>query len=87
MHRSRAEIGKGHLASQLKSALAEDSRLNVLDLEVHIIEATVHLTGHVPSEELKRTAEIIVREVCEGMPIDNRLQVSEPAHAPSHEQL
>lgn len=88
MRRGRSEIGRGHLASQLRDALAEDGRVNVLDIEVQIVEGEVHLHGRVPSEEVKREAEAIAREVCEGMLVHNRLDVvAEPEHAPRSEQI
>jgi osmotically-inducible protein OsmY len=88
MRRCKSEIGRGHLASQLHDALAEDPRVNVLDVEVQIIDGEVHLHGEVASEELKRQAEAIAVEITEGMPVHNRLSVAaEPAQPPRHEQI
>lgn len=88
MRRCKSDIGRGHLASQLHDALAEDSRLNVLDIEVQIIEGEVYLHGEVSSEELKHQAEVIAREITEGMVVHNRLRVvGEPGQSPRHEQI
>ena len=88
MRRCKSDIGQGHLASQLRDALAEDARMNVLDVEVQIIEGHVHLHGQVASEELKRQAQAIAEELTEGMPVHNRLHVtSEPAQSPRNEQI
>jgi osmotically-inducible protein OsmY len=88
VRRYKRDIGRGHLASQLRDALAEDPRMNVLDVEVQIIEGQVHLHGQVVSEELRLHAQAIAEEMTEGMPVNNRLQVvSEPEHAPHHEQI
>jgi osmotically-inducible protein OsmY len=83
----KSEIARGHLASRLRDALAEDPRMNVLDIEVQVVEGRVHLHGHVGSDELCRVAQRIVAELTEGMPIENRLQVSEPAHGPGNERI
>jgi osmotically-inducible protein OsmY len=86
--RSKSDIGRGHLASHLRNMLAEDSRMNVLDIEVQIIEGVVHLHGQVPSEELKRIAQAIAEELTEGMPVHNRLHVvSAPVEGPRNEQI
>ncbi len=88
MRRCKHDIGRGHLASQLHDALAEDERMNVLDIEVQIIEGECHLHGEVASEELKRHAQAIAEEITEGMPIHNRLRVAaEPSQSPHHEQI
>jgi osmotically-inducible protein OsmY len=88
MRRRNSEIGPGHLASQLRDALAEDPRMNVLDIEVRIVDGRVHLHGDVPSEELKRQAQAIAEELSEGMPVVNRLNVGgEPAQSPRNEQI
>ena len=88
MRRCKSDIGRGHLASQLRDALAEDGRVNVLDIDVAIVDGQVHLHGEVASEELKRQAQAIAEEISEGMPVHTRLRVvSEPAQAPRNEQI
>ena len=88
MRRCKHEIGRGHLASQLHDALAEDERTNILDIEVQIVGDECHLHGEVASEELKRHAEAIAQEITEGMTIHNRLRVvGPPALPPQHEQI
>jgi osmotically-inducible protein OsmY len=88
MRRGKSNIGRGHLASHLHDALAEDERLNVLDIEVQIIDGDVHLHGEVSSEELRRLAQAIAEEITEGMRVHNRLRVTgAPDHTPSHEHI
>jgi osmotically-inducible protein OsmY len=86
--RHKSDIGKGHLASRLRDALAEDPRMNVLDIEVNVIDGRIHLHGHVGSAELARIAQRIAEELTEGMHVENRLHVvSEPAHGPGNERI
>jgi len=87
MHRSRSDIAKEHLASQIRDALAEDPRLHALGIDVRIAGDQVHLHGHISGEELRQLAEAIAREVAEGMAVANRLLVSEPAHGPRSEHI
>lgn len=88
MRRCKHDIGRGHLASHLHDALAEDERVNVLDIEVQIIEGECHLHGEVASEELKQRAQAIAEEITEGMPIHNRLRVvGQPSQSPRNEQI
>jgi osmotically-inducible protein OsmY len=76
-----------HLASQVRDALADDPRLNVLDIEVRIVADVLHLHGELASEALVAVAEQIARELAPGLPIVNRLTVCRPAHAPGHERI
>ncbi len=88
MRRCKHDIGRGHLASQLHDAFAEDARTNVLDIEVQIVEGECHLHGEVASEELRRHAQAIAEEITEGMPVHNRLRVvGQPSQPPQNEQI
>ena len=76
-----------HLASRLRDALADDPRLNVLDIEVRIVADSVHLHGELGSHELLAVAEQIAREQAPHLTIVNRLTVCRPLQAPRHERI
>jgi osmotically-inducible protein OsmY len=76
-----------HLASHVRDALADDPRLNVLDIEVRIVADVLHLHGELASHELLVIAEQIAREHAPHLPIANRLTVCRPSHAPRHERI
>lgn len=52
-----------HLVARLHEALAMDPRTNILDVNVRIAIDRAHLTGQVDSEERRRAAEEVVREL------------------------
>lgn len=76
-----------HLASRIRDALAEDSRLNVLDVEVRIVGGTLHLHGAVGSHELIEIAERIARELAPAHAIINRMTICRPERNPGHERI
>jgi len=76
-----------HLASRVRDALAEDSRLNVLDVEVRVVGGTLHLHGAVGSRELIDIAERIARELAPAHAIVNRLTIVRPERDPGHERI
>ena len=76
-----------HLASRVRDALAEDSRLNVLDVEVRIIAGALHLHGAVASGELIEVAERIARELAPTHAIVNRLTIVRAERHPDHERI
>lgn len=79
MTRGRTHVGKGHLETHLRRAIAEDARTNVLDIDVRIIDGCVHLRGQVPSQALRDAVQSIAEEIAEGLRIENRLEVLQPA--------
>jgi osmotically-inducible protein OsmY len=76
-----------HLASHVRDALADDPRLNVLDIEVRIVAGALHLHGTLGSDELMAVAEQIARELAPKLEIVNRLTVRRTTHAPGHERI
>jgi osmotically-inducible protein OsmY len=76
-----------HLASRVRDALAEDPRLNVLDVEVRIVADALHLHGSVASPELIEAAECIARELAPAHAIINRLTVYLADRDPDHERI
>src|SRR5262249_2653492 len=83
MTRGRHSVGKGHLESHLRRAMAEDPRLNVLDVAVKIIDRRVYLRGHVTSEQLGRAEQSTAGEVGEGRPVENCLLVQQTENVKS----
>jgi osmotically-inducible protein OsmY len=83
MTRGRSSVGKGHLESHLRRTMAEDPRMNVLDVDVKIIDGRVYLRGEVSSHALRLAAQMIAEEVAEGMPVENCLVVQQTEHARS----
>jgi osmotically-inducible protein OsmY len=76
-----------HLASHIRDALADDPRLNVLDIEVRIVADVLHLHGELASQELSVIAEQIAHEHAPHLSIVNRLTVCGPLNAPRHERI
>lgn len=76
-----------HLASHIRDRLADDPRLNVLDIEVRVVAGVLHLHGELASQELLAIAEQIARELAPHLSIANRLTVCQPLHAPRHERI
>ncbi len=52
-----------HLVGRIREALATDPRTNVLDVIVKVAGGKAHLMGEVSSEERKRAACEVAREV------------------------
>ena len=83
---ARAESDE-HLASRVRDALADDARLNVLDIEVRVVADALYLHGELGSDELRAAAETIARELAPSLTIVNRLTVCRPARRPDHERI
>ncbi len=87
MDMARARVD-AHLASRVRDALAEDPRLNVLDVEVRFAGGALHLHGELASEELIEIAQDIARELLpDDVAVVNRLTVCHPARNPDHERI
>lgn len=52
-----------HLVARLHEALATDQRTNILDVNVRIAADRAYLIGQVDSEERRKVAEDVVREL------------------------
>jgi osmotically-inducible protein OsmY len=73
-----------YLVAKIQSALAEDPRVNMLDIKIMVIQNKVHLTGEVMSEDRKAAATDVVVAVAPGIEVRNELRildVSGPAEA------
>lgn len=62
--------------AHLKEQLANDPRLNELDIQVERQENRILLRGEVAQRERREVVEEIAREVLPGVPIENQIQVS-----------
>ncbi|HWP43316.1 MAG TPA: BON domain-containing protein [Blastocatellia bacterium] len=73
-----------YLVGKIQHALANDPRVNKLDVKVMIIQGKVHLMGHTSSEERKRAIAQVVRETVPDLEVRNEItlmEVSQPAQA------
>ncbi len=82
-----ANIHPQHLASLLRNALGEDPRCNVLDLEIRVVGGKLHLQGEVPSVEVLRAIETIVRELAPELELVSRLLVGGIRSEPHSERI
>jgi hypothetical protein len=65
-----------YLAAHVVEALAEDSRSCILGVQVEIVATKLYLIGQVETEERRRAAEVVARElVPPGMQVINQLWV------------
>ena len=60
---------------ELRQALAEDQRVNEPELEVTIADGRVIVTGIVPTEERRAAVEVVLRERCGDLAVDNQTTV------------
>jgi hypothetical protein len=79
---------KGHLVARIREALAEDPRLNELDIQVTITAGKVFLLGEVNSEERRRIATQVAAEIIpDDMELVNDLWVAHYKESPETERL
>ncbi len=64
-----------YLVAKIQSALAEDPRVNMLDIKIMIIQNRVHLIGEVMSEERRTAAGVVVSAVAPGIEVRNELRI------------
>lgn len=70
----------------VKAALLASNKMDTKALNVDTVEGTVHLKGHVPTEEQRALAEEIAKStVAEGTNVVNELVVGEPTATPAAE--
>ena len=68
-------LNNPYLVEHLRCALAEDPRVGESAVRVFVVAGRIWLEGHVTSEERKRSAEVVVRELAPGVEVKNELQV------------
>ena len=64
-----------YLLERLRRALTEDERVGETTLRVAIAAGRLHLSGSVGSEERRRAAEALMREMAPEFPVVNELEV------------
>jgi len=66
-----------YIVAKIQSALAEDPRVNMLDIKIMVIQNRVHLMGEVMSEERRTAAGAVVSAVVPGIEVRNELRILE----------
>jgi hypothetical protein len=80
---SEAQTPDVYREEELRQALAVDTRVNEPELEVTIANGRVIVTGIVPTEERRAAVEVVLRERCGDLAIDNQTTVK---HFPPAEE-
>ncbi|HEX2241061.1 MAG TPA: BON domain-containing protein [Actinomycetota bacterium] len=72
---------KQYLAAHIREALAQDPRVNDLNIQVNVAGRKLFLTGNVPTEERCKTIAAVVRELVPDYEVHNEVTVQslEPA--------
>lgn len=77
-----------YLAGHIHEALAQDPRVNQLDLNVSIANGRVFISGDVPTAERQAAITEVVADMCAEYTVCNETTVTELAPAPTQsEQL
>jgi osmotically-inducible protein OsmY len=66
-----------YLVAKIQSALAEDPRVNMLDIKILVVQNRVHLMGEVMSEDTRAAAGEVVSSVARGIEVRNELRILE----------
>jgi len=64
-----------YLVAKIQGALADDPRVNMLDIRIMVIQNRVHLIGEVMSEERRMAATDVVSAVAPGIEVRNELRI------------
>jgi BON domain len=72
----RAPEPKQYLIARVQDALAQDSRVNALDIDVTVAGGKVFLTGNVPTQERKDAISIVLAERVPTLLVQNEITVS-----------
>jgi osmotically-inducible protein OsmY len=70
------------LQKEIQTALQKDPTLSGANVNVAVTDKNVELTGSVPSKDAKDTAEQIAKAHSGGLPVKNKLKVSQGGTAP-----
>lgn len=69
------DLSNPYLIEHVRCAMAEDPRVGEPAVRVFAIAGRIWLEGAVTSEERRRAAETVVREIAPGVEVKNELQV------------
>lgn len=78
---------KGYVVAKVREALAKDSRVNDLNIEVSVTEAKVFLTGKVASAERRDSITEVVNELLPDLEVCNETEVLETPEPGGSERL
>jgi hypothetical protein len=76
-----------YLVGKLQHALANDERVNMLDVKVMICSGKIHLIGQVATDERRRAVAEVVAEMLPDVEVRNELTVLEVNHPPQPEVI
>jgi osmotically-inducible protein OsmY len=76
-----------YVTERIREALAQDSRVNELELEVTMAGGKVFVSGTLPSQERKDAVTDVVREVVPDVEVHNQTSVMTPAGDVEDEEL
>lgn len=75
-----------YLSERIRDALANDRRVNELDIQVTIAGGRIFLTGHVGNAERRNAISAIVQELAPGTLVANEVTVAS-LREPSQEEV
>jgi osmotically-inducible protein OsmY len=76
-----------YLVQHIRERLAQDPRVNELDIQVVVAGERVFVTGHVATQERQETVKVVVEEIAPGYEVCNETTVNQPTASPEVEQL
>lgn len=76
-----------YLVAKLQQALANDPRVNTLDIKITFTGGRLHLTGCVPTAERRAAIDAVIAEVLPDVPVRNELTVLELTERGEHERI
>ena len=84
----RGDLDDGrYLAGHLHESLLTDARVGEQDLEVHVDDRTVHVSGSVATAARREAVEAVIAEQAPGWRIRNDVQVVPTSDPPDEEDL
>lgn len=76
-----------YLVGKLQEALANDPRVNALDIKAVVTGGRVHLTGQVPTAERRDAVDRVAAELLPDVPVRNDVTVLELSEAAGPERI
>jgi osmotically-inducible protein OsmY len=84
---NESEEPKGYLVQRIREALAHDSRVSELEIDVRIRGDKVFIKGSIPTPERREAISEIAREVLPNHDIHNETVVADLSEEPGVERL